>query len=147
MKQAILGAVPGEYKDWLEDELKYANEPTLRTRLSELISEHRDVLAENIPDIESFEALVVNTRNNLTHPSAATRKAIATGVELEIINAYLQMLLELCFLNELGLQRTRQEWLLLFPESARQRIPSVVKAHRAVQATMTQTQSSPRDND
>jgi hypothetical protein len=41
----ILTAVPDQYRQWLEEKLKYSNELSLRKRMKELLGRHSDVMS------------------------------------------------------------------------------------------------------
>jgi RecG-like helicase len=100
--EEILKTVPQEYRNWLEEKLKYSNEKTLRKRLKELLDNFADILDNSIPDKDSFINKVVEWRNSLTHPERKTKEESKKGEELYNLSQKLKQLLEICLLKELG---------------------------------------------
>ncbi|WP_152418247.1 ApeA N-terminal domain 1-containing protein [Natrinema limicola] len=81
---------------------KYANEYSLRKRLSELVSEHESIFNELPLDIESSVNKIVNTRNYLTHyDDGITPRADAD--ELHPLILRLTAILETILLSDLGI--------------------------------------------
>jgi len=66
-KQAVIDACPAEYRTWVERKLRFAHEPTLRTRLSETLDYIGPAIAPLVPERALFLQTVVAARNDLTH--------------------------------------------------------------------------------
>ena len=98
----ILRAVPTEYKDWLQNELTYSNEPSLRRRLKELYDTFSVTLKALNANKKSFINRVVDTRNYLTHYDVDLKRKSAKGKELFIITERLRILVEMCLMKEIG---------------------------------------------
>lgn len=99
---AILNAVPVEYKDWLQEGLNYSNEPKLRQRLKELYDELPAELKDILPKRSEFIYRIVTTRNYRTHYNTALKSGAAEGDRLIELCDQLQFVLEVCILHELG---------------------------------------------
>src|SRR5258706_2892436 len=96
-----------DFRKSLEGRLKYGNEYSLRTRLRKVIEGVTDILDFNFiqskPERATFINKVIDTRNYWTHyTSELAEKAVQTGEERLILITQLQLLLEVCFLNDLG---------------------------------------------
>lgn len=65
----IESAVNRQHWEFLETRLRFANGPTLRERLDELLDEVDGEVAASIRDLRDFTARVVKTRNALAHRS------------------------------------------------------------------------------
>lgn len=98
----ILEAVPNEYKEWLQNELTYSNEPNLRKRLKDLYDTFSIILKSLNTNRKSFINKVVNTRNYLTHYDLDLKRKGAKGKELFILTEKLRILIEMCLLKEIG---------------------------------------------
>lgn len=95
--------VDTDFRDHLKDgTFKYANEYSLRKRLSELVSEHEDVLRELPLDIESSVNKIVNTRNYFTHYDEDIPNR-ADADELRPLILQVRSILETVLLSDLGI--------------------------------------------
>jgi hypothetical protein len=112
----ILDTTPTEYREWLENKLRYSNEPTLRKRLEELAQTFSFVDFENVG---RFIDDVVNTRNYLTHYDEKLKKLSSDPERMSWLALKLGMLTEAILIVELGLsldevklitQRTKQRF-------------------------------------
>ena len=99
----ILGSVPDSRREWVRENLKYANEPSLRRRLSQMISPFEDLFGTK-SDRNKFVNDVVNTRNYYTHydPSIFD-KAVTEPAQLIRLHLKLEGLVQLHLLYLLGL--------------------------------------------
>jgi len=109
--QQILDAVPQQHIEWLKGKLEYSNELSLRKRLKEIYEEFLCIL-NSFMKKGSFINLVVDTRNYLTHYDEGLNESCPRGKELFYLSKQLEIILQLCFLKELGF--TRDEMELLF---------------------------------
>ena len=96
-----------DFKTSLTNRLKYGNEFSLRKRLREIIRSADDILDFSFvtsgKERNFFISKAVDTRNYWTHYSADLEsRAAQTGEERLILITRLQLLLEICFLKELG---------------------------------------------
>ena len=102
---AILEAVPEEYREWVKQRLQHSNEVNLRRRLNLLVEEHSDILVKHIGK-RKFVSDVVNTRNYFTHYDEELKnKAITEPKQLYVLCEKLKTLIEVCFLAELELSQ------------------------------------------
>jgi len=115
--EEILAVVPEQYRTWIEGLLRTANQPSLRIRLSELVSNFNNSIVNMVSDTESFVASIVATRNHLTHHTR-DKKAITDPLKLYDATRILAVLMEAVLLSELGftmdevveLQKKRQNY-------------------------------------
>ncbi len=104
---AILASAPEEYRGWLEKKLMYSHEPTLNQRLNDLIREVDKVIRPLLGKKDSFMRKVVDTRNFLTHFDLSLENKAAKGEALFVLTQTLSLLVQACFLHELGLSDER----------------------------------------
>ncbi len=100
--KSIMASAPMEYSSWLKQKLKYSNEPTLRKRLKELISqcpEEIQYLSESYGD---FIGDVVTNRNYLTHYDESLKTQKKGGTELLLLSKILAIMFEALLLKKLG---------------------------------------------
>lgn len=109
----ILESVDEEQKKWLEGKLAYSNEPTLRNRLRELLTESATILkltSRNKKD--SFICKVCDTRNYFTHYDTSLASRAALGEELISICARLKIIIEFNLLIEIGFCKQKSQEML-----------------------------------
>jgi hypothetical protein len=103
---ALVNAIPDgikrDFKESLENKLKYGNEFSLRKRLKEIFNKYQENLNGFIEDKNAFIEKVVNTRNYQTHHDEDLKECSAIGEELYNLTQKLKILLEICLLTELG---------------------------------------------
>lgn len=104
--KAILDAAPVAHRDWLEQKLTYSNELSLRRRLKLLFMQFSYLLDELIPDRKGTISAICDNRNYLTHYDATLKGRAATGARLLLMVELLKLLLQACYLRELGLPET-----------------------------------------
>jgi hypothetical protein len=80
--EEVFITVPEKHKEWLEEELAYSNEPTLRKRLKEILNKYSKITGSLIKNRKSFINKVVVTRNYLTHYDSNSKGQAAKGEEL-----------------------------------------------------------------
>ena len=109
--EAILGAVPEKYRDWLEKELRFSNELNLASRLKAMIGIAGDVFTPWTPNSRkkaSFVRKVVDARNYLTHyASGQPPRPLDTGKRFDLTEA-LSILMQTLLLAELGFTPERR---------------------------------------
>jgi hypothetical protein len=108
VRRALMGAIPATgnsaFESALKERLRYHNEWSLRRRLKGLLDQHGSLAAPVLPGPESFVGDVVDTRNYLTHYDPDLRAVAKIGLhDLFNLTQRLKVLLEVCFLHELGL--------------------------------------------
>ena len=100
---AIPCGVKNDFKNSLENKLKYGNEFSLRKRLKEIFNEYQnEIPGLFIQNKGAFIKKVVDTRNYLTHYDKDLKERVASGIDIFHLTHELKMLLEICFLIELG---------------------------------------------
>ena len=98
----ILNAVPDQHRGWIEQRLRYANEPSLRARLKKLLEPFNQLFG-NKKERALLVSRIVDTRNYLTHYDKSTTNDRVDGTqELYEVYAKLQALFQLLILQHLG---------------------------------------------
>lgn len=99
-------SLPTRYKDWTVDKLQFSNEPTLNTRLLEIIQKYSYVLGNSSStNAENFTKKFRWTRNYLTHYDNMLRDKSLKGSKLGEFNHKLGMILDLILLSEIGFKK------------------------------------------
>lgn len=109
--EAVLASAPEEHRNWLTYQLKWSNEPHLEERLKDLLIDIADIVAPLIGKPKAkrneFVGTVTATRHYLTHWDPSRKDQATTGKELEQIVRVLKIVVQACFLRELGLSQQR----------------------------------------
>lgn len=98
----VLNVVDKKYKKWLELELAYSNEPSLRQRLKDIYKMHEDIFKIFVTNKKEFINNVIQTRNYLTHYDKKNERTVMTGIELNILINQLKLMLHIILLKEIG---------------------------------------------
>jgi hypothetical protein len=94
--------IDADFRAALARKLDYLNEFSLRKRLKELAIKHAGVLQELIGTADSFSGIVSELRNKLTHPGEGDEKPDKDYGTLIKFSEMMGLLLEVCFLDEIG---------------------------------------------
>ena len=105
LRTAMLNAVPDNWKGHFCGRLNHANEPSLRRRLRMLLKDFSELYGVNSKGRESFANKVVTTRNYLTHYDKNLKSEAADDQELFDLTRKLKSLLQLHFLQLIGLDK------------------------------------------
>ena len=105
IKSAMLKAVPSNWNDHFSGRLNHANEPSLRRRLRMLLKDFSELYGVNSKARESFANKVVMTRNYLTHYDKSLKSEAADDQELFDLTRKLKSLLQLHFLQLIGIDK------------------------------------------
>jgi hypothetical protein len=100
LQQRILQSCPDADRDWLKEELRYANKPTLRSRLRSMLEPFESVFGPTKARNE-LVTQVVNTRNYYTHYDPALAELAARGAALLPLKEKLLALFQLQLLTML----------------------------------------------
>jgi hypothetical protein len=100
--QAVLEAAPAAHREWLTEKLRYSNEISLRRRLKRLFAQFSFLLDDLIPDRKATINAIYDNRNYLTHYDAKLTGRSDRGSRLAYLVEVLKLLLQACFLRELG---------------------------------------------
>lgn len=104
--KSILQSVDIQYKEWLENRLTYSNEPTLRTRLSDLTNECAKLInISSSKSKKSFISKVCDTRNYFTHYDFSLADKAAKDTDLFHLFYKLKVILEFNLLLEIGFNK------------------------------------------
>ncbi len=98
---AIPDLVKKDFKESLENKLKYGNEFSLRRRLREILDKCLEIV-NIIENKNAFINKVVDTRNYQIHHDKELKKRAASGEDLYHLTQKLKILLEICLLTESG---------------------------------------------
>jgi hypothetical protein len=112
VKLCLPSDIDPDLRESVLDRARFAYEYVLRKRLSELLRENQIAVGKNIEDFDRFTAEVVATRNYLTHLGEAKENVSATADAMAELADYLQFLMEVCLLRELGLDPARIRLIL-----------------------------------
>lgn len=117
LKALLLGAITSfnmdsDAKNALMGKVQYLNELSLRRRVKELVVSFDKLVTRHIPNPSKFAGRVVDTRNYLTHYNPSLEPNAVRGENLYLLAEQLRLLLELCFLRELGLPNELMEELV-----------------------------------
>ncbi|MDD5140357.1 MAG: hypothetical protein PHY43_08890 [Verrucomicrobiales bacterium] len=108
LRAKFWGVVPtppdigADFRAALARKLDFLNEFSLRKRLKELAIKHTDVLQELIGTADSFSGIVSDLRNKLTHPGEGNEMPDKDYRTLIKFSEMMALLLEVCFLDEIG---------------------------------------------
>ena len=119
--ERILAGCPEEFREWLAEELAYANKPSLRARLRRMIKPFAGHLG-NAEARKEFVDRVVDTRNYLTHYDPTLAARAAHGVAIYHLTAKLEALFQLHLLTMVGISQERIERLLASNQKLRHRL-------------------------
>ena len=96
-----------DLQESLKSKLGYGNEYSLKTRLSELLSNSGDIVPQLLGNRKVFIDKTVNTRNYFTHYDKKLYKRAARGTELVSLIKKLRILLEVCLITQIGLDMNK----------------------------------------
>ncbi|HXC82094.1 MAG TPA: HEPN domain-containing protein [Trebonia sp.] len=95
----LVAAVPQDHKEWLHTQIRYANEPRLRDRLTGLATYAGDAFAGVYAEPEQWARVVTEIRNRLTHHDEKRAIRFETG-DLYFLTESVFMLVMLCLFRE-----------------------------------------------
>jgi hypothetical protein len=119
--ERILAGCPEEFREWLAEELAYANKPSLRARLRRMLKPFAAHFG-NAEARKEFVDRMVDTRNYLTHYDPALAERAAHGVDIYYLTAKLEALFQLHLLTMIGISRERIEHLIASNRKTRHRL-------------------------
>lgn len=100
-------------RDWMEQLLRYANEPNLRQRLKDLINRYElDFLFEDNKAKKDFINRAINTRNYYTHYDSSIKSFKATGAELIFVTRMLSAILYSCIAAKLSINQLKSRKII-----------------------------------
>lgn len=117
----ILAGCPEEFREWLVEELAYANKPSLRTRLRRMIKPFASHFG-NAEVRKEFVDRVADTRNYLTHYDPDLAGRAAHGVAIYHLTEKLEALFQLQLLMMVGISQERIDRLLASNQKLRHRL-------------------------
>jgi hypothetical protein len=112
IEKVTVSAIPATVQEGLRSRMKnqihYANEPSLRTRLTKILEglsdTERQIICQNVGE---FVAAVVGTRNYLTHLDEESDDPILRDVPLYQAATRLELLMFIIFLKCLGIEAAK----------------------------------------
>ena len=102
--KCMLDAIPHKRRSFFKHKLRFGNEPTLTKRLEEMFFPFFDLYELNVSREEYIRKLV-DTRNFLTHYDRKLATRAASGWELVLLQESLEALIQLHFLQILGVAK------------------------------------------
>ncbi|MHB1986915.1 MAG: ApeA N-terminal domain 1-containing protein [Acidimicrobiales bacterium] len=103
-RDTVLDDVQDEQlRSWVEERLRFANEPTLRDRLTELVNHGADAATRLCWPTDAFIATTVDTRHHFTHHEPGSEKKAAKGRDLALLTEQAIALMEVCLFIDLGI--------------------------------------------
>ncbi|WP_313223347.1 HEPN domain-containing protein [Pseudoxanthomonas mexicana] len=118
---SILASCPDEARDWLVEQLAYANKPSLRTRLRRMLKPFSSHFG-NAEVRKDLVDRVVDTRNYLTHYDPSLAERAATGRELYELTSKLRALFQLHLLVLVGIETRTIERIITSNRHLRYRL-------------------------
>ena len=113
---AILGAAPDEWRDWLRMKLLSSNYRVLDQRIRDVLAECPTVSAKIVgatsEESDAFVRIVKNSRNYYTHYTPTLKPKVAEGAALYLITIQLKAIIEMSLLRELGFSNDAIDHLL-----------------------------------
>lgn len=100
IKRRVIKEFPKKDRNWFGARLNYANELTLRDRIRRMVETFSNFFGEEEKSL--LINLIVNTRNDLTHPDSDLESDVAKGEDLYILCLKIELLFELHFLHLMG---------------------------------------------
>jgi len=103
----IINSVENKYEKWLKRKLKFANEPNLERRLRDIIDRNNSIISIILGDRDEVARFINNavaTRNYFTHYDKRLENKSVKGDELIELTEKLKIIIEICFLIELGFE-------------------------------------------
>jgi hypothetical protein len=100
--QEVLASAPDVHRDWLAAELQFSKVPLFRERMQDLVDRFVDLASGCFGDPGQFVTDLKNTRNYFTHFGQELKPKAADGTRLLILTERLRLLLEMCFVTDLG---------------------------------------------
>jgi hypothetical protein len=98
----IVDSVPEYHQNWLSGKLVFANEPTLKQRVDELLSDF-EYISQVLVDDKDFSQEVVRARNLYTHYDPKKVKNQVDYRKMLTLTHKIRLILEATFMKELGL--------------------------------------------
>ena len=98
----ILGAVSEEDRNWLSERLAYSNEPSLRSRLGDLLGRGNNDFLRAILGSDDLIKPCVDLRNRLIHQDPRRSRTAVEPSALWSVTEKLTLLLLTCLLDDLG---------------------------------------------
>ncbi|WP_411682895.1 HEPN domain-containing protein [Clostridium thailandense] len=94
-----------DYKKWLEDKLRYSNEPNLNSRIKELFTELDFIINMSGKDKKRIANMITLTRNYYTHFDESNKENAMNVNQIFYISKYLLLGLRVLIMIELGLDK------------------------------------------
>lgn len=92
-----------EYKDWLNEKLRYSNEPSLAYRIKQLLKEVDFIMNLNSAQRKKIVNKIVDTRNYYTHFDESKKDLSMSVSEMFWISKYMEVVLRVLIMKELGI--------------------------------------------
>lgn len=111
IKKDVLRIIPGHRRSWMEDRMRYANELSLRKRLTKMIEPFRKFYGSR-SESDSFINAVVDVRNQIVHSDTELPKSSSDTKKTFVLCIKLQSLLQLRLLGIIGMDGVNIEKII-----------------------------------
>jgi hypothetical protein len=101
VRTTCLEAVGEGHREWLDQRLRFANEPTFRNRLRSMVDEMGQHALPFVENLNRWVSVVVGVRNALTHLDS--RETGFEGGDLYYLSESVFSLVRACMLGRLGI--------------------------------------------
>ena len=105
--------IDSDFRASLSTKLNYLHEFSLKKRLKEIARKHRGILEPLIGDPDTFSKTVSDLRNTLTHPGEDGSGGDDDFRKVWRLSEMMALLLEVCFLDEIGFPEARITQIIL----------------------------------
>jgi hypothetical protein len=105
--QAIPATIHPDFRKALKNKLRYLHEFSLRKRIETLTHKYTAITGDLLGSATDFASTVSELRNRLTHPEPSNAGAKLDYRVLWYLSEKIALLLEICFLDELGFTEDR----------------------------------------
>ncbi|NQU35431.1 MAG: hypothetical protein HQ521_19570 [Bacteroidetes bacterium] len=121
--ETLVEACSIDKREWLQNQLKYSNEISLRRRLKKVIEPFKDLIG-NLKYRKKLIDDVVNTRNYFTHYDTSLKESISKGDQLWYLTLKLEAILQMHLLNVIGFTFNEIELVVKNSDSLRFKLQS-----------------------
>lgn len=94
-----------DYKTWLEERLRYSNEPNLSSRIKSLFMELNFIINMSNTKKKNIASKITNTRNYYTHFDDSNKENAMSSDEIFYITKYMLLGLRVLIMMELGVEK------------------------------------------
>ncbi|WPC42839.1 HEPN domain-containing protein [Clostridium sp. JS66] len=94
-----------DYRNWLEERLRYSNEPNLNSRIKDLFTELDFIINISSKNKKKLANMIKDTRNYYTHFDESNKGKAMSAKQIFYISRYILLGLRVLIMMELGLDK------------------------------------------